>query len=174
MIRFAHKELSYAAVVTAAGLIAGGVGVAMHGPPSARIWWALAVLPVWGFVWRWLNTTRLLRRGDLPMFEAAVPIADPARALGTRKQVTWTLRKFYGRMFGFWIVAATAVAYFEPLIVMFCFVHGVDSLIRGSQTARWERQHGVLLWEGRVEQEQQPPDIGPPRVYTTPRQKAWA
>ncbi|MET7718054.1 hypothetical protein [Streptomyces sp. NPDC005407] len=172
MIRFAHKELSYAGAVTAAGVIAGGVGVAVNGPVEPRGWWGLAAIPVWAVLWRWLNTTRLLQRGDLPMFEAAVPIADPGSALGSPDQVRRTLRKFYGKMFAFWIVGTTALAYFEPLTVVFCFVHAADALLRGVQTARWERWHGVLLWQGHVEQEQQPAGIGRPRCYTTPRQGA--
>lgn len=131
MIRFAHKEFSYGTAVTAAGVIAGGVGVAVNGPLSPRSWWALAAIPVWGLLWRWLTTTRLLQRGDLPMFEAAVPLADPVRALGTPAQLSRQLRQSSGRVFGLWTVGATAVACFEPLAVVFCFVHGTASLIRG-------------------------------------------
>ncbi|MFI9586237.1 hypothetical protein ACIHCQ_31355 [Streptomyces sp. NPDC052236] len=47
----------------------------------------------------------------------------------------------------------------------------VAPLARGQRAARWERRHGVRLWEGRVEQERQPDGADADRrvfVCTTP------
>ncbi|MET9879940.1 hypothetical protein ABZZ36_35810 [Actinacidiphila glaucinigra] len=47
--------------------------------------------------------------------------------------------------------------------------------MRAERAARWERRHGVLLWQvwgHRVEQEQQPVDTGSPPVFTSVGQGA--
>lgn len=173
MVRFVHKQLVYAAVVALTGVTAGGVGVAVNDGADLVGWWPAAVLG-WGVLWGFASTTRLMNRGDLPLFEAAVPIADPAVALRAPSDARRWLGQFYGTMFGCMFVVTTALAIFEPLVAVFHLTWAMDPVVRAERAARWERQHRVLLWQGHVEQEQQPVKTGQPPVFTTPRQGALA
>ncbi|MEU4498677.1 hypothetical protein OG729_05805 [Streptomyces sp. NBC_00210] len=178
MVRFVHKQLAYASVCVVTGLIALAVGIAVNGPVRLPGWWFPLAMLGWGIVWGLLSTTRLLKEGDLPLFRAAVPIADSATVLSAPAQSRRTLLKFYGTMFGFWIVVATVLAAFEPLAAVFNLFWAVDPLMRAERAARWERRRGVLLWQGDVDQEAQPVPAGQPPVFTTPRRRApntfWA
>lgn len=169
MVRFVHKQLAYALVIGVSGLIAATVGVAVNGPVRLPGWWFIAAILAWGVFWGVASTSGLLKEGDLPLFRAAVPIADAAGALSAPAQVRLWLIRTYGMRLALWLPLGTALAVYEPLVVTFNLVWAVDPLMRAERAARWERRHRVLLWQGAVDQPEQPVPAGQPPVFTTPR-----
>lgn len=171
MIRFLYKQLAYAAVLMLSGATALGVAVAVKGGLRMYPWEVLAAFFAWQVLMGLVSTSRLKKLGDVPLFEAAVPIADPATALSVpaRARARRSLGGFYGAMFAFSFVVVTVLALFEPTAALLCCMVAVDPLMRAERTARWERRQGVLLWQGHVKQDQQPVDTGQAPVFTSPR-----
>ncbi|MFE2543850.1 hypothetical protein [Actinacidiphila glaucinigra] len=167
----------FAGTVLLSEMIPLAVGVAMKGGLSMPEWELSAGFFGWMVVTGFVATSRLKGLGDIPLFEAAVPIADPATVLSA--SVLARARRSFGRRYGALLVGtgvvSTVIALFEPAgAVVACFF-AIEPLMRAERAARWERRHGVLLWqvwEHRVEQEQQPVDIGPAPVFTSARQGA--
>lgn len=139
MVRFVHKQLAYALVIGVSGLIAATVGVAVNGPVRLPGWWFIAAILAWGVFWGVASTSGLLKEGDLPLFRAAVPIADAAGALSAPAQVRLWLIRTYGMRLALWLPLGTALAVYEPLVVTFNLVWAVDPLMRAERAARWEQ-----------------------------------
>ncbi|MFD8073245.1 hypothetical protein ACFV3E_11395 [Streptomyces sp. NPDC059718] len=159
------------------GLTALGVVVAVKGGSRLFVWELFAAVFACNVLTGFLATSRLKRLGDVPLFEAAVPIADPATALSASAlaRARRSLGRRYGALFAAVSVVHTALALFEPAFALVACCFTIEPLMRAERAVRWERRHGVLLWqagERHVEQEQQPADTGQPPVYTSARQGA--
>ncbi|MFJ7947119.1 hypothetical protein ACIQ6K_26220 [Streptomyces sp. NPDC096354] len=176
MIRFVYKQLAYAVVLILSGVIALGVAVAVKGGFRMYAWELLATFFACQVLMGFVSTSRLKKLGDIPTFEAAVPIADPATALSApvRARARRSLGGSYGAMFALSIVVVTVLALFEPIAALLNCTLAVDPLMRAERAARWERRQGVLLWQGHVEQDQRPADTGQAPVFTSPRRAGRA
>lgn len=174
MIRFVHKQVLFAAVWLLSGTTALVVTVAVRGGARVLQWEMLALFLAGNALTGFVATSRLKRLGDVPLFEAAVPIADPATALSA--SVLARSRRSLGRRYGVLLAAfgvlSSVLALFEPAVALLVCCFAVEPLMRAERAARWERRRGVLLWQLRerdVEQERQPADTGQPPVFTSAR-----
>ncbi|MER7664004.1 MULTISPECIES: hypothetical protein [unclassified Streptomyces] len=179
MERFVHKQVTSAGIVVSAGLIGLAVSAAVNGPVRLPGWWFLAALVGWAALWGVISTTGLLQGGDVALFRAAVPVADPA-AVSARAAGPWRRARSLAAAFGVWTVVAAALAFVAPLAPVFHFFWAVDPLLRAERAARWERGRNVLLWEGTDEASRPTAPVGRPSsrpsaptrrpsVFTTPR-----
>ncbi|MFI9586236.1 hypothetical protein ACIHCQ_31350 [Streptomyces sp. NPDC052236] len=76
-------RVSYAGAILLAALTSAAVGAAVHGSVVLSDWGPVLAVIAWGLVWWLLTWTKLLRPGEPALYAAAVPIADPATALGS-------------------------------------------------------------------------------------------
>lgn len=176
VIRFVHKQLAYAAVLMLSGVTALGMAVAVKDGFRMYAWEGLAAVFACTVLMGFVSTSKLKKLGDVPLFETAVPIADPATALSVpaRARARRSLGRSYGAMFAFSFVVAMAFALFEPVVTLLSCMFAVEPLMRAERAVRWERRQGVLLWQGHVEQDQQPIDTGQAPVFTSPRRAGRA
>ncbi|MGW9135316.1 hypothetical protein [Streptomyces sp. NPDC055681] len=177
VIRFVYKQLAYAAAGVLAGVTALGVTVAVKGGLRMDYpWEGFAAIFAWTVLMGFVSTSKLKKLGDVPLFEAAVPIADPATVLSVpaRARARRSLGGFFGAMFAPSFVVVTVLALFEPMVALLSCIFAVEPLMRAERAARWERRQGVVLWQGHVEQEQQPADTGQPPVFISPRRAGHA
>lgn len=174
MERFVHKHLTSAGIVVSAGVIGLTVSATLNDPAQLPGRWFLAALVGWGALWGAISTTGLLQGGDVALFRAAVPVADPAAVPG-RAAGPWRRARSQAVAFGVWTVIAVALAFVAPLAPVFPFFWAVDPLLRAERAARWERRRNVLLWQAttlwQANTEASRPSVpaGRPSVFTTPR-----
>ncbi|MEU1623540.1 hypothetical protein ABZ479_40420 [Streptomyces sp. NPDC005722] len=151
-----------------------GVSVAVKGGLPMFACQVVAASFAWNVLTGLVATSRLKALGDVPLFEAAVPISDPASALSAPglARARRNLWRRYGALFAASSVVCTACALFVPAIALAAIGFAMEPLMRAERAARWERRRGVLLWqvgERRLDQEQQPTGTGQPPVFTSAR-----
>ncbi|MFE6775750.1 hypothetical protein [Streptomyces sp. NPDC057702] len=156
MVRFVHKQRAYAGVMAASAAGTAALGHLVTGSPDMPNGKVAAV--VIGAVALWVLLLRVEPRrwSDVAAFEGAATLADPDGVLAGHTASLTELRRLYAGMLAFWVVFGTALAAFEPLTAFLILLLSPAPLLRAERAARWERQHGVLLWQGHVDQEHQP------------------
>ncbi|MFF2506281.1 hypothetical protein ACFVTY_23255 [Streptomyces sp. NPDC058067] len=108
-------------------------------------------------------------------YESAVPLADPAAVLPDPSVVRRALLKGMAPVAAvIAVMGVVMVLLMQPMVGTVFATFPIGLLLRAERTARWERKHGVLLWQGNAAQPA--PGSGGravrrvmPQVYTSPR-----
>jgi hypothetical protein len=151
MVRYVHFELRAAIAAAAALAVTAVVLCAVHGLPELPgTWWRpVAVVVVVVALWTPVKASRLRWVGRARAYEAAVPLADPPTGDDSLRRRPLSPRVFVG----FLGVSVTLSLLWEPFVTLVVMWQGLSWLSEGLIAARWERRHGVLLWQGHDEDE---------------------
>jgi hypothetical protein len=142
MGRYVHQELLAALAMLAGTAVGVAVAVGVRDAESLRgrgvaVTAALAVAFLVGSAL--LRSSHLKWVGEVREFEAAKPL--PGDGAMPRDRV------YYVRMLGLFALAAVFTSYLGVAVVV-PLVMGLDWLTKAVVGARWEREHGRVLWRG--------------------------
>ncbi|MGW0337964.1 hypothetical protein ACWD0J_40340 [Streptomyces sp. NPDC003011] len=149
MGRYVHDEVRAAIAAAAALSVTAAVLCAVRGFPelSGRWWLPHAVLIAVVALWTPVKASRLRWVGRARAYEAAVPLADPPAGGDSLRRRPVRLTVFAG-----FLAAALAVSLlWEPALTLLLGWRALSWLTESLVAARWERRHGVLLWQGHDE-----------------------
>ena len=115
------------------------------------------------------------RKSERRRFEQAAPLDDPATVLPDPRVVRQALMKGMAPAAAvIAVMGVVMVLVMQPMVGTVFAVFPVGLLLRAERVARWERKHGLLLWQGNIAQPA--PGSGGravrrvmPQLYTSPR-----
>lgn len=154
VFRFVHYEVTCAILAVCATVVSAGVVFAVEGVPETP----RGVGPALGLGLLFLAFTagfgvltvsRLKWFGEGRDFEKAVPLQDPGTVLPTPGEEFRHCLNV--PLFAFLMAAALGGGLFwERDLAFFPLAFASAWLARGWWAARWERRHGLLLWNART------------------------
>ena len=147
MVRYVHGELTVGlALLAATGVgVAVAVGVRDTSPLTGGLVGRVAVFVVVLLTLATLvRGTRLKWVGEVPEFEAAVPVTGADPALRRRPFGPFGL----GRLSLFLVPSVAVGLLGVTWVLLVPLAMALDWLAKAAVGARWERGHGRLLWLG--------------------------
>jgi hypothetical protein len=146
MVRYIHVELRAAIGAAAALVVTAVVLGVVRGLPDAsdRWWWPYVAVACLVALWVPVRASRLKAVGRARTYEAAVPLEEPPAGGDTLHRRPAGL----GAFVGFLAVSLPLSLLWDPVVTLFLTWMMLDWLSDALVAARWERRHGVLLWQG--------------------------
>ncbi|TPQ17793.1 hypothetical protein [Streptomyces sporangiiformans] len=155
MVRYVHYELMCSFVAVCAAAVSSAVAFSVRGAPEfeaglGKTLASFAFLGAFGAAWGLLTCSRLKWVGEGHEFDTAVPLENPDAVLPTPGS---ELRgSVNGILFAFMVVSALLGAFLWDRMLALCpLMFAPPWLTRAAYAARWERRHGLLLWQGEVD-----------------------
>lgn len=154
VVRYVRYEVTCAILAVCAAVVSAGVVFGVDGPPETPrgLWRAVAgglLLLALTAGFGVLTVSRLRWFGEGRDFDQAVPLADPGAVLPAPGREYRDSVNVYLLVF----MVASALAgglLWERDLALYPLMFASAWLARAGWVARWERRHGLLLWNGRV------------------------